>query len=166
MSRMTKTSLLITPIIIWIGTPLWAQAAADNPPSSLENVDRSWLGNANPVQMLEEASQPDKLSASLEILLIMTVLTLVPAILVMTTSFTRIIIVLALLRQAIGTQQLPPSQVLTGLALFMTFCIMTPTWNKINNEAIQPYVNPIKKACLSSLVIKAGNRVDIDISCH
>jgi flagellar biosynthetic protein FliP len=96
----------------------------------------------NPSQILEEAVKPEKLSASLEIMFLLTVLTLVPAILVMTTSFTRIVVVLALLRQAIGTQQLPPSQVITGLALFMTFCVMTPTWNMINNDAIQPYVNP------------------------
>ena len=142
MSRMTVIFLLIAPMVLWIGSPLWAQAVADNPSSSPGNSESSWFGGTHPVQLLDQASKPDKLSASLEILLLMTVLALVPAILVMTTSFTRIIVVLALLRQAIGTQQLPPSQVLTGLALFMTFCIMTPTWNRINNDAIQPYVNP------------------------
>jgi flagellar biosynthetic protein FliP len=59
----------------------------------------------------------------------------------MMTSFTRIIIVLALLRQAMGTQQLPPNQVLTGLALFMTFLVMAPTWDRVNNEALKPYMN-------------------------
>ena len=107
-----------------------------------DGSDASLLSINNPSQLLDEAVKPEKLSASLEIMFLLTVLTLVPAILVMTTSFTRIVVVLALLRQAIGTQQLPPSQVITGLALFMTFCVMTPTWNKINNDAIQPYVNP------------------------
>jgi flagellar biosynthetic protein FliP len=58
----------------------------------------------------------------------------------MMTSFTRIIIVLSLLRQALGTQQLPPNQILMGLALFMTFIVMGPTWNRINNDAIAPYM--------------------------
>ncbi|MEO1237478.1 MAG: flagellar type III secretion system pore protein FliP, partial [Planctomycetota bacterium] len=78
------------------------------------------------------------LSASLSIILLLTVLTLAPSILVMCTSFTRIIVVLALLRQAVGTQSLPPSQVLVGLSLFMTALIMMPTFERINNEALQP----------------------------
>ena len=135
MSRMTLIAWLLLPLILWIGTPLLAQAAPQSP-------ETSWFANVDPVKLLDEASKPEKLSATLEIILLTTILALVPAILVMTTSFTRIIVVLALLRQAIGTQQLPPSQVLTGLALFMTFCVMTPTWNQINNDAIQPYVNP------------------------
>lgn len=78
------------------------------------------------------------LSATLSILLLLTVLTMVPAILVMCTSFTRIIVVLALLRQALGTQQLPPTQVITGLALFLTLLVMAPTMNHINRDVIQP----------------------------
>ena len=147
MSRMTFIVLLILPLVLSLTSALWAQAATNNSDATgsilpTNDPSTSWFGANHPVQLLEEASKPDKLSASLEVLLLMTVLTLVPAILVMTTSFTRIIVVLALLRQAMGTQQLPPSQVLTGLALFMTFCVMTPTWNRINNDAIQPYVNP------------------------
>ncbi len=71
----------------------------------------------------------------------MTVLTLAPSILVMTTSFTRILIVLSLLRQAIGTQQLPPSQILIGLSLFLTVLIMAPTYEKIHREAIVPWLD-------------------------
>jgi flagellar biosynthesis protein FliP len=69
------------------------------------------------------------------------VLSLAPAILVMMTSFTRIIIVLSLLRQALGTQQLPPNQILMGLALFMTFIVMGPTFQRVNKEAIEPYMD-------------------------
>jgi len=98
--------------------------------------------NTDPKALLENATSPEKLSSSLEIVLLMTVLALVPSILIMTTCFTRIVVVLALLRQAIGTQQLPPSQVIVGLALFMTICVMAPTWRQINQNAIQPYVNP------------------------
>ena len=71
----------------------------------------------------------------------MTVLTLAPAILVMTTCFTRTIIVLALLRQAVGTQQLPPSQILIGLSLFLTILVMGPTYEKIYQEAVVPWLD-------------------------
>lgn len=84
------------------------------------------------------AASGSGLSATLSILLLLTVLTMVPAILVMCTSFTRIIVVLALLRQALGTQQLPPTQVITGLALFLTLLVMAPTMNHINRDVIQP----------------------------
>ncbi len=77
---------------------------------------------------------------SLQILLLMTVLSLAPAILMLMTAFTRIIIVLSFVRNALGTQQLPPNQVLVGLALFLTFFVMAPTWNQINTNAVQPYL--------------------------
>ena len=91
--------------------------------------------------ILPTADDAKGVSSSLQIVVLLTVLTLVPSILVMTTAFPRIIVVLALLRQAVGTPQLPPSQVLLGLALFITALIMAPTWNKINNDAITPYFN-------------------------
>src|SRR5690606_7909804 len=75
------------------------------------------------------------------IFIIMTVLSLAPAILMMTTCFTRILIVLGLLRQAIGTQQLPPSQVLVGLSLFLTFLVMAPTYGRIYTEAVRPWLD-------------------------
>ena len=77
----------------------------------------------------------------MQIIILLTVLSLAPAILLMMTSFTRMIIVLSLLRQALGTQQLPPNQVLIGLSLFMTFLVMRPTWTQVNNDALQPYMN-------------------------
>ena len=78
-------------------------------------------------------------SFSLEALLLLTSLTFLPAVLLMMTAFTRIVIVLALLRQALGTMQAPPNQVLVGLALFLTFFIMAPVFDKIYAEAWQPY---------------------------
>ncbi len=81
------------------------------------------------------------LSATLQLLVLLTVLTLAPAILIMVTCFTRIIVVLGLLRQALATQQLPPNQVLVGLALFMTMFVMAPTWQKVNSDALQPYLD-------------------------
>lgn len=80
-------------------------------------------------------------SVSLQILFIMTALTLLPAALIMMTAFTRIIIVLAILRQAIGLQQSPSNQIMLGMALFLTLFIMTPTLDRINEVALQPYLN-------------------------
>jgi len=79
-------------------------------------------------------------SLTLQILILMTVLTLLPAILLMMTAFTRIVIVLAILRQAIGAGQTPPNQVLIGLSLFLTLFVMGPVITKINTEAAQPYL--------------------------
>lgn len=92
------------------------------------------------LSQLPDLTRRENFGPALQIVLLMTVLSLAPALLIMTTSFTRIVIVLSLLRQAIGTQQLPPNQVLIGLALFMTFLIMGPTLTRVNNEAIQPYM--------------------------
>jgi flagellar biosynthetic protein FliP len=94
------------------------------------------------IPLLKLQSPPEggqTLSLSLQTLALMTALTLLPSLLLVTTSFTRIIITLSILRQAMGTQQTPPNQVLVGLALFMTLFIMTPTIKQINEVAFQPY---------------------------
>jgi len=90
-------------------------------------------------RVIPTSTDPKKLSTSLTIVLLLSLLTLAPSILLMTTCFTRIIIVMSLLRQALGAAQLPPNQVLIGLSLFMTFLVMTPTWTRINDVAIKPY---------------------------
>ena len=90
-------------------------------------------------------TSPEGLSSSLQILLLLTVLSLAPAVLLMTTCYVRIIVVLGLLRQAIGLPTLPPAQVMTSIALFMTLFVMTPVWNEVYNEAIQPYTDPTIK---------------------
>jgi len=90
----------------------------------------------------ETWTSPQGLSSALQIMLLLTVLSLAPAILLMTTSFIRIVVVLGLLRQALGTQQLPPSQVVTSLAMFMTLLIMTPVWKEVYDSAIAPYTDP------------------------
>lgn len=89
---------------------------------------------------LDKSNDPDEVSVVLQIFLLLTVLSLAPSILIMLTSFTRIAIVLSLLRQAIGSQQLPPNQIIIGLALFLTFYIMAPVWKTVNGEALQPYL--------------------------
>ncbi|CAB1076967.1 Flagellar biosynthesis protein FliP [Olavius algarvensis Delta 1 endosymbiont] len=80
-------------------------------------------------------------TVTLQIFLLMTVLSLAPAIMIMVTSFTRIVIVLSLLRRALGTMQMPPNQIVIGLALFLTVFIMTPVWQQINQSALQPYLD-------------------------
>jgi flagellar biosynthesis protein FliP len=84
---------------------------------------------------------PQGLASTLQIMLLLTVVSLAPAILLMTTSFVRIVVVLGLLRQALGTQQLPPSQVITSIALFMTLLLMAPVWKQSYDEGIRPYTN-------------------------
>lgn len=82
---------------------------------------------------------PKGLSSSLQILLLLTVLSLAPAILLMTTCYVRVIVVFGLLKQALGAQQLPPSQVITSISLFITIFVMSPVWTKVYNEGIEPY---------------------------
>lgn len=90
---------------------------------------------------LDNSGESGAPTVVLQIFLLMTVLSLAPAILIMVTSFTRIVIVLSLLRRALGTMQMPPNQVMIGLALFLTFFVMAPVWHKINQSALQPYLD-------------------------
>jgi flagellar biosynthesis protein FliP len=90
---------------------------------------------------MEDSSETEKVSSSLKVLFLLTILTLMPSFLIMMTSFTRVVIVLSFLRQAMGTQQTPPTQILVGLALFLSFYIMEPVWTDVNKNALQPYLN-------------------------
>ena len=87
----------------------------------------------------EQWASPEGLSSALQVMLLLTVISLAPAVLLMTTCFIRIVVVLGLLRQALGTQQLPPSQVITSIALFMTLLVMSPAWKQVYDDAIRPY---------------------------
>lgn len=89
---------------------------------------------------MEPATEPADAVNTIQIILLLTILALAPSILIMMTSFTRIIIILSFLRNALGTQQMPTNQILIGLALFLTFFIMSPTFAKINDQALQPYL--------------------------
>jgi flagellar biosynthetic protein FliP len=89
----------------------------------------------------EKWTGPEGLSSTLQVMLMLTVLSLAPAVLLMTTCFVRVIVVLGLLRQAIGTQQLPPSQVITSMALFVTLLVMAPVWKQVYEEAVVPYTD-------------------------
>ena len=90
---------------------------------------------------IEKGDQPEDVSVLIQIVFLLTILTLAPAILILMTSFTRLAIVFAFLRQAMGTQQTPSNQIIAGLALFLTFFIMRPVWQKIDGQALQPYLN-------------------------
>ena len=90
---------------------------------------------------VDDANTPQQVSTALQVLFVLTIISVAPAILLMTTCFTRIVIVLGFVRQAMGTQNMPPTQVILGLSLFLSFFVMSPTLNKINEEALQPYMN-------------------------
>jgi len=117
--------LILTTALVWGGMVPFAEAI------SLPSIQ---LG-------MDDVEDPEKVSSALQILFLLTILTLAPSILILTTSFARIIIVLSFLRQAMGTQQTPPTQILIGLGLFLTLFVMGPTWNEINDKALQPFLN-------------------------
>ncbi|WDQ19508.1 flagellar type III secretion system pore protein FliP [Rhodopirellula sp. P2] len=111
-----------------------------------ENLEESEPSDRTPLDFIaggpDQWTSPEGLAGSLQVMLLLTVLSLAPAILLMTTCYVRIIIVLGLLRQAIGLQSLPPSQVMTSVALFMTLFVMAPVWTRVYDDAIKPYTDP------------------------
>jgi flagellar biosynthesis protein FliP len=143
---------------------LAAESAGDAPAIELP------AGLGNP----ERWTSPEGLSSTLEVMLLLTVISLAPAVLMMTTCFVRIVVVLGLLRQALGTQQLPPSQVMTSIALFMTLLIMSPVWNRVYSDAIKPYtaheksleeawdagIKPVRQF-MSAQINRTGNSNDV-----
>jgi len=109
--------------ILCIGIPLYAQ-------SPIPGINIS----------IDSATSPQQVSTTLQIVFLLTVLTMAPAILIMTTSFTRFVIVLSFLRQAIGTPTAPSNQVVIGLALFLSLFVMMPVWEEVNTTALDPYL--------------------------
>lgn len=134
-SHFCRLCAVVALVMFWCGTPSLAQSF----PS--DGVFDNDLGIPDARSLLPAATDAKGVSATLRIVVLMTVLTLVPSILIMMTSFTRIMIVLALLRQALATQQLPPGQIILGLSLFLTVLVMAPTWSKINEQALTPYMD-------------------------
>jgi flagellar biosynthetic protein FliP len=142
--------------VIVIGGGLLSSAWAQNTPTGVNEVTLPLVTPA-PFNYDDAAPAPDVssfvaggpeqwtsregLSSALQIVLLLTVLTMAPAVLLMTTCFVRIIVVLGLLRQALGTQQLPPSQVITSIALFMTLLLMWPVWSDAYTNAVAPYTH-------------------------
>ncbi len=161
-----QTAFLIGLPLLAVASPVYAQEAFNAP----QNLELS----PPPQDLLGSWIRPEGLAASIQILIALTVLTLLPAIILMTTSFVRVLVVLAILRQAIGTQQLPPSQVITALAFFVTVAVMTPVWHETYREAIRPYTerkitleqawekgtSPIRRF-MSLQIERAGNAEDV-----
>lgn len=113
-------------LVAAFASPLWAQNAVSLPSLKIA---------------LEQADKPQQVSVLLQILFLLTVLSLAPAILVMTTSFTRLAVVFSMVRQAMGTQNMPPNQIMIGLALLLTFFLMTPVYQRIHTDALRPYLD-------------------------
>ncbi len=122
------TSLLVITIVSMVAMLLAPEALAQD-------------GVLPAVTVTTGADGSTEYSVTLQILLLMTAMSFIPAMVIMLTSFTRIIVVLSILRQALGLQQTPSNQVLIGISLFMTFFIMAPVFDKIYVEAVEPYVN-------------------------
>jgi flagellar biosynthetic protein FliP len=108
--------------------------------SSMARAEASPGLVAGLMRLAQDSNASAPLSLSLQVLILMSLLTVLPSVVLMMTAFLRIVIVLAILRQALGLQQVPPNQLLVGLALFMTFFVMQPTWAEIDARALQPWV--------------------------
>lgn len=162
----TAAVVVVTLACLGVGQAAFAQGAP-NQPANLE-LPAGLAGGP------EKWTSPEGLSSALQVMLLLTVLSLAPAVLLMTTCFVRIIVVLGLLRQALGTQQLPPSQVITSITLFLTILIMTPVWSQVYEEAVVPYtqrqigldeawergVAPIRRF-MSMQIERTGNSEDV-----
>ena len=118
--------LLVLPLVFW-ATPVLAQGAG---PLPIPTVNIS----------MDQADDPERIATVINILFILTVLTLAPSILILMTSFVRIVVVFSFLKQGMGTQNSPPNQVIIGLALFMTFYVMLPVWQNIEARAFKPFM--------------------------
>ena len=121
--RFWGTLFLLTTVVV--GTVVFATAAPVPLPSLNIGVGT--------------ATKPGEVATTIQIFLLLTVLSLAPSLLIMTTSFTRIVVVLSFLRTALGTQQAPSNQIILALSLFLTFFIMTPVWQQVDRDAYQPY---------------------------
>jgi len=122
--RWLRRGLLLSPLVMALACMLWPAAA--------------W---AAPGINLDLSGKDGEVSTSLQLVALLTVLSLAPSILIMMTSFTRIIIVLGFVRNALGTPSMPPNQVLVGIALFLSLFVMAPTFTQINDQALQPLLD-------------------------
>jgi flagellar biosynthetic protein FliP len=131
------------------GACLIALAMSQSLPAFSQERGSKSAPAADALERVKDAQKPENISTALEIVLAITILSVAPALLVMMTSFTRIVIVLSFVRRAIGTQELPPNQVITGLSLFLTFMVMTPTFTAIKKDALDPYTSAVPSQQIS-----------------
>lgn len=118
-----------------------AAPAADDASAEGEDPAKEEPGPLGSLDV-EKMLSPNGMTSTLKLLMLLTVLSLAPSILMMTTCFIRFVVVLSLLRQALGTQQLPPNQVIVSLCMFLTFMVMAPVWQEAYETGVQPYTNP------------------------
>ncbi len=147
--KIALTTAIVTVIIAAV--PAWAQQADSSPPPAGTQGANSMPGVNDLLKLAEKATAPalsedgkpgqPGWSAPVKLAIVFAILALLPSLLVLMTSFTRIIIVLSFVRRALSTQSIPPNVALVGLALFLTIFTMSPTFGRINAEAIQPYLN-------------------------
>jgi len=131
-TRRGMTSAVLAGVLMMgLGGVTWAQAEA--------SATDLTIPNGLSIKF-DAASSPKAVSQSLQIVFLLTALSLAPSAIIMMTSFTRILIVLGILRQALGLQNIPPGQVISGMALFLTMFTMAPVWEKINTDALKPYI--------------------------
>lgn len=135
---------LVAVLLLMTAVPVFAQEDDQSEPGAVAKAENFLeLSETGGLSALKVTTNPDgsqEYTVTLQVLAIMTALTFLPAIVMMMTSFTRIIIVFAILRQALGLQQSPSSQILIGLSLFLTLFIMSPVLQQINQQAISPYI--------------------------
>jgi flagellar biosynthetic protein FliP len=176
MDSLLRTLLLFG--VLAIVTPAFGQMTVpDNAPPEAPGTElKSEPSLPGSAFQIPDMTKRENFSGAMQMIILLTVLSLAPAILLMMTSFTRLIIVLSLLRQALGTQSLPPNQVMVGLAMFMTFLVMGPTLTRVNQEALTPYMNgeitqadalargqvPLRDFMISQIKA-AGNDADVDV---
>lgn len=139
------TRMMIAAVLsmVTFASPTFAQFPS-NTPANIEQPAAPAVQGLLPAGLAggpEMWTSPQGLSSTLQVMLLLTVLSLAPSVLLMTTCFVRVIIVLSLLRQALGTQNLPPSQVITSIALFVTLAVMSPVWKQAYDDGIRPYTN-------------------------
>jgi flagellar biosynthetic protein FliP len=171
--RRLKRSIVAAILVLMARPSLGLAQDAPNPNSAAKLEVSSWLEGGP-----QKWTSPEGISSSLQVVLLMAVLSLAPAVMLMTTSFVRIVVVLGILRQAIGTQQLPPGQVMSSIALFLTLLIMWPVWKQTYETAVTPYTQnqidgteawqrgtvPIRRF-MSAQIDRAGNAADVWLFC-
>jgi flagellar biosynthetic protein FliP len=143
MRNILTRSFILFGLLSFVPSPAKAGPASITPPT--QNIQgsqtRASVGIPTLSFGLTEAGKPTEVANVMKIMILLTVLSLAPAILILMTSFTRIVVVLSFLRQAIGTQQMPPNQLVVGLSIFLTFFVMAPTFKNIQANAIDPYMD-------------------------
>lgn len=136
--------ILLMACLLAASIPALAQSSGEMAANTVSSVNQIAGKGIPGIPAMSVTTNPDgsqDYSVTLQILAIMTMLTLLPSMLMMMTAFTRIIIVFSILRQALGLQNTPSNQILLGLSLFLTIFIMTPVFNAVNEQALQPYIN-------------------------